>query len=95
MLLILVALALAVFGMIHLARTLEPGQRVVAWLVFVLAIVFVFWKLVQMGVLGRTPVALFSPRIAGGTANLFRPQYAVSHDGRFLCEAPFGSTPRF
>jgi hypothetical protein len=31
-----------------------------------------------------TPVALFPTRIAGGVANLFRPQYAVSRDGRFL-----------
>jgi hypothetical protein len=30
------------------------------------------------------PVALFPTRIAGGNANMFRPQYAVSHDGRFL-----------
>jgi Tol biopolymer transport system component len=32
----------------------------------------------------ETPVALFQTRIAGGAANLFRPQYAVSRDGRFL-----------
>ena len=31
-----------------------------------------------------TPVALFTTRIAGGVANLFRSQYAVSRDGRFL-----------
>jgi hypothetical protein len=31
-----------------------------------------------------TPTALFPTRIAGGAANLFRPQYAVSRDGRFL-----------
>jgi hypothetical protein len=30
------------------------------------------------------PVALFQTHIAGGVANLFRPQYAVSRDGRFL-----------
>jgi uncharacterized membrane protein YiaA len=52
-LLILVALVLAIFGMIQLTRSLEPGQRVVAWLVFVLGIVLVFWKLVDVGVLGR------------------------------------------
>jgi hypothetical protein len=52
-LVILVALALAIFGMIQLTREFQPGQRVVAWLVFVLAIVWLFWKLVQMGVLGR------------------------------------------
>jgi hypothetical protein len=52
-LVILVVLALAVFGIIHLTRTLEPRQRLITWLIFVLAIVFVFWKLTQMGVLGR------------------------------------------
>jgi hypothetical protein len=52
-LLILVALGLAIFGTIHQTRTLKPGQRAVAWLVFVLAIVWLFWKLMQMGVLGR------------------------------------------
>jgi len=31
-----------------------------------------------------TPVPLFQTRIAGGVASLFRPQYAVSRDGRFL-----------
>jgi len=30
------------------------------------------------------PVALFQTRIAGGVANLFKSQYAVSRDGRFL-----------
>ena len=52
MLLILVALVLAVFGTIRLTRTLEPGQRALAWLVFVLAIALLFWKLVQAGILG-------------------------------------------
>jgi len=53
MLLILVALGLAIFGTIHLTRSLEPGQRVVAWLVFILGVVYLFSKLVQMGILGR------------------------------------------
>lgn len=53
MLLILVALALAIFGTIHLTRSLEPGQRAVAWLVFILALVWLFVKLVQMDLLGR------------------------------------------
>lgn len=52
MLLILLALVLAVFGTIRLTRTLEPGQRAVAWLVFVLAIAWLFWSLVQAGILG-------------------------------------------
>jgi hypothetical protein len=52
-LLILVALGLGIFGTIQVTRKMEPGQRVVAWLVFVLAILWLLWKLVQMGVLGR------------------------------------------
>ena len=31
-----------------------------------------------------TPVALFQTRIAGGIPATFKPQYAVSRDGRFL-----------
>jgi len=31
-----------------------------------------------------TPKRLFPTRVAGGAANLYRPQYAVSRDGRFL-----------
>lgn len=53
MLLILVAVALGIFGMFQLVRSMELGQRVVAWLVFVLVIAFAFWKLVQMGLLGH------------------------------------------
>lgn len=53
MLLILVAIGIAIVGTIRLTRTLEPGQRVVAWAVFILAIAWLFWTLVQMGVLGR------------------------------------------
>jgi len=52
-LLIVVALGLAIFGTIRLTRSLEPGQRTVAWFVFVLAVVWLFVKLVQMGLLGR------------------------------------------
>jgi hypothetical protein len=51
--LILVALGLAVFGTIRFTRSLEPGERVVAWLVFLVVIGAVFFKLVQLGVLGR------------------------------------------
>jgi hypothetical protein len=53
-LLILVALGLAVFATMRLTRSLEPGQRIVAWLVFGLAVVWFFFKLVQMGLLGQT-----------------------------------------
>jgi hypothetical protein len=52
-LLLLVALGLAIFGVVRLARTLEPGQRVVLVLVFIAAIVWLILKLVQLGVLGR------------------------------------------
>jgi hypothetical protein len=53
MLVILVALGLAVFGVVHFTRDLQPRQRAVAWAVFVLAIVLLFWKLVELGWLGR------------------------------------------
>jgi len=52
-LVILVALGLALFGMTRLTRSLETGQRVVAWLAFILAIGWLFLNLVQMGILGR------------------------------------------
>lgn len=54
MLLILVAVAIAIVGTIRLTRTLGPGQRIVAWAVFLVAIAWLIWTLVQMGVLGRT-----------------------------------------
>ena len=53
MLLILVALGLAIFGVVWLAQRLEPGQRVVLVLVFIAAIAWLILKLVQLGVLGR------------------------------------------
>jgi hypothetical protein len=53
MLLILVVLGLAVFGLVRLAKPLEPGQRVVLVLVFVAAIVCLVLKLIQLGLLGR------------------------------------------
>jgi len=52
-LLILVALILAAYGTARLTRTLKPGQRAIAWLVFLLAIAWLFWKLLQAGLLGR------------------------------------------
>jgi hypothetical protein len=52
-LLILVVLGLAIFGTSRLTRSLAPGERTVAWLVFVLAVGLLFFKLVQMGLLGR------------------------------------------
>ena len=53
MLLILVALALAIFGLVQIGRTLTPGQRVVLVAVFILGTIgLVFW-LVSAGVLGR------------------------------------------
>ena len=53
MLLILVALGLAIFGTIRATRELEPRQRVVAWLVLIVAVVWLFVKLIEMGLLGR------------------------------------------
>jgi hypothetical protein len=52
-LLIVVALGLAVAGTIRLTRSLEPGQRAVAWLVCILAIVWLLFKPIQLGLLGR------------------------------------------
>jgi hypothetical protein len=52
-LLIVVALGLAIFGTVRATRELEPRQRVVAWLVLILAIIWFFAKLVQMGLLNR------------------------------------------
>jgi predicted MFS family arabinose efflux permease len=52
-LLILLALGLAVFGVVRLGRTLEPGQRPVLYLVFVLALVWLAFKLVNSGIIGR------------------------------------------
>jgi hypothetical protein len=51
--LILLALGLAIFGVVRLGRTLEPGQRIVLVLVFVVALVWLILKLVQLGYLGR------------------------------------------
>ena len=53
MLLILVALGLAVFGVIRFASTLEPRQRVVLILVFVVGLVLLVLKLTDLGLLGR------------------------------------------
>jgi len=53
MLLILVVLVLAAAGVIRLAQTLEPKQRVVLFAVFLLAIAYAVVKLMQLGVLGR------------------------------------------
>jgi hypothetical protein len=51
--LILAAFALALFGVVHIGRSLAPGQRVVLGVVFVLGIVcLVFW-LISAGLLGR------------------------------------------
>jgi hypothetical protein len=52
-LLILVILVLAVAGVIRLAQTLEPRQRVVLIVVFLLAMAYAIIKLMQLGILGR------------------------------------------
>jgi hypothetical protein len=54
LLLILLALGLAVFGIVRLALTLEPWQRPVLILVFILALVWLAFKLVDSGILGRS-----------------------------------------
>ena len=52
-LVILVALALAIFGFVQIGRTLTPGQRVVLGVVFVLGIGCLVLWLINAGVLGR------------------------------------------
>jgi hypothetical protein len=52
-LLILVVLVLSIIGVIRLAQTLEPRQRVVLVLVFVLTLVYLTLKLIQLGILGH------------------------------------------
>ena len=62
MLLILVAFALAVFGVVRLGRSLEPKQRVVLVIVFIIAVVWLILTLVRLGVLGHVspPESVFS-----------------------------------
>ena len=52
-LVLLVVLTLAIWGVVHLARSLEPKQRVVLVLVFIAALVYLILKLVELGILGR------------------------------------------
>ena len=52
-LLILVAFGVAVFGVVRLARPLEPRQRVALVLVCIAGLVLLILKLVQLGMLGR------------------------------------------
>ena len=49
----LVVLALTIWGVVNLARPLEPKQRVVLVLVFIAALVYLILKLVELGILGR------------------------------------------
>ena len=51
--LIVIVLVLAVIGVVRLAKTLEPSQRVVLVVVFLLGVVYVASKLMQLGLLGR------------------------------------------
>ena len=46
-------LVLAIFGVVRLGRTLEPKQRVVLVIVFICAIAYVLFQLVQLGYLGQ------------------------------------------
>jgi hypothetical protein len=52
-LLILLALALAVFGVSRLAQSLETGQRIVLILAFVCGLAYLTLTLIQWGVLGQ------------------------------------------
>jgi hypothetical protein len=52
-LLILMAFGLALFGVVRLGRTLEPRQRVVLVLVFIVVVGWLILKLVELGLLGR------------------------------------------
>jgi len=52
-LVMLVVLALTIWGVVNLARPLEPKQRVVLVLVFIAALVYLILKLVELGILGR------------------------------------------
>jgi len=49
----LAVLVLAVFGVMRLAATLEPRQRVVLVLVFVVGLALLIFKLIDLGLLGR------------------------------------------
>jgi len=53
MLLILVALGLALFGLVRFGRTLEPGQRWVLTVVFILGVIWLGFMLVNAGLFGR------------------------------------------
>jgi hypothetical protein len=53
LLVILVALALAIFGIIRLAQPLEPKQRVVLVMVFICGLAYLTFTLIQWGLLGQ------------------------------------------
>jgi hypothetical protein len=53
LLLILLALALAVFGVIRLGQSLEPRQRIVLILAFVCGLAWLTLTLIQWGLLGQ------------------------------------------
>jgi uncharacterized membrane protein len=52
-LLLVAGCVLAAIGILRLARSLEPRQRVVLVAVFVLAVAYLFSKLLQFGLLGH------------------------------------------
>ena len=52
-LVMLVVLALTIWGVVNLARPLAPKQRVVLVLVFIAALVYLILKLVELGILAR------------------------------------------
>ena len=53
MVIILAAIALSIFGLVRLGRTLEPKQRVVAVVIVIGVIAYVLFQLVQLGYLGQ------------------------------------------
>jgi hypothetical protein len=52
-LLMLLALGVAIYGVVRLGRDLTPGQRIVLTLVFLLAVGWLIVSLVNAGWLGR------------------------------------------
>ena len=53
MLLMLVAVALAIFGLVRLSGTLSPAQRVALVLTFLLGLAWLVLWLIKTGALGR------------------------------------------
>ena len=50
---LLAVVVLAIFGVVRLGRELEPKQRVVLVIVFIVAVAYALFQLVQLGYLGQ------------------------------------------